>query len=69
LKQDAVPGRIIKGWFRPTRTGTFDIACAEICGLGHALMPAVLHIESPEEHAAWLGGTTAVAAADSRSHS
>lgn len=69
LKQDAVPGRMIKGWFRPTKTGTFDIACAEMCGLGHALMPAALHIESAEEHAAWLGEHTAVAAAAAGSRS
>ena len=38
LKQDAVPGRTITGWFHPTRTGTFDIQCAEICGIGHGVM-------------------------------
>ncbi|MCC6849885.1 MAG: cytochrome c oxidase subunit II [Deltaproteobacteria bacterium] len=69
LKQDAVPGRVITGWFRPTRTGTFDIACAEMCGIGHALMPAVLHVESAEAHAAWLGDRTTVAAASSESRS
>jgi cytochrome c oxidase subunit 2 len=69
LKQDAVPGRVIKGWFQPTRTGTFDIACAEMCGIGHALMPAVLHIESAAEHAAWLADPTTVAAAAPRSRS
>lgn len=69
LKQDAVPGRVVKGWFQPTLTGTFDIACAEMCGIGHALMPAVLHIESAEQHAAWLGEHATVAAADARSHS
>lgn len=69
LKQDAVPGRVIKGWFQPTRTGTYDIACAEMCGLGHALMPAVIHIESAEAHAAWLDGHTTVAAIETGSHS
>jgi cytochrome c oxidase subunit 2 len=54
LKQDAVPGRTITGWFEPVRRGEFDVACAEICGIGHALMPARVIVESPEEHAAWL---------------
>ena len=54
LKQDAVPGRVITGWFEPTRTGTYDIQCAEICGIGHGLMPARIVIESPEAHAAWI---------------
>ena len=54
LKQDAIPGREITGWFEPTRTGTFDIQCAEICGIGHGLMAARIVIETPDEHLAWL---------------
>jgi cytochrome c oxidase subunit 2 len=54
LKQDAVPGRVITGWFEATRTGTHDIQCAEICGIGHGLMGARIVIESPEQHAAWI---------------
>ena len=59
LKQDAVPGRFVTGWFRPTRRGTYDIQCAEICGIGHALMPARLTVETAEEHAAWYGSRSA----------
>jgi len=67
LKQDAVPGRTIRGWFRPTQAGVFDVQCAEMCGVGHALMPARIHIETAEQHAAWMATnpgipTTAVAA-------
>lgn len=54
LKQDAVPGRVIRGWFKPTKLGAYDVQCAEICGIGHGLMPARLVIESPEQHAAWI---------------
>jgi cytochrome c oxidase subunit 2 len=54
LKQDAIPGRVITGWFEATETGTYDIQCTEICGIGHALMPARIVIETPEEHAAWM---------------
>jgi cytochrome c oxidase subunit 2 len=54
LKQDAVPGRVISGWFEATRTGTHDIQCAEICGIGHGMMGARIVIESPEQHAAWI---------------
>ncbi len=53
LKQDAIPGRVIEGWFKPTLAGQFDIQCAEMCGIGHGLMPAKLYVEGPEEHAAW----------------
>jgi cytochrome c oxidase subunit 2 len=55
LKQDAIPGRIITGWFQATKTGTYDVQCAEICGIGHGMMAARIFIETPEQHAAWLG--------------
>ena len=54
LKQDAIPGRTIMGWFTPTLEGEFDVQCAEMCGIGHGLMAARIFIESPETHAAWL---------------
>ena len=54
LKQDAIPGRLITGWFEPTQTGEWDIQCAEICGIGHGLMGGRIHIESPAQHAAWM---------------
>jgi cytochrome c oxidase subunit 2 len=59
LKQDAVPGRVITGWFEPTKTGTYDIQCAEICGIGHGLMAGRIVIESPEQHAAWIAAQSA----------
>jgi cytochrome c oxidase subunit 2 len=54
LKQDAIPGRTITGWFKATAPGTHDILCAEICGIGHGVMGARIVIETPEQHAAWL---------------
>lgn len=54
LKQDAIPGREIVGWFKPIKTGTFDIQCAEMCGIGHGLMPARVVIEDAAQHAAWV---------------
>jgi cytochrome c oxidase subunit II len=54
LKQDAIPGRVVTGWFKPITTGEHDIQCAEICGFGHALMPGRVLIETPEAHAAWI---------------
>lgn len=49
LKQDAVPGRNIKGWFHVTEKGTFPIACAELCGSGHGTMGGVLHVVDQDE--------------------
>jgi cytochrome c oxidase subunit II len=54
LKQDALPGRVINGWFRPSRVGTYDIQCTQMCGLGHALMAGRIVVETPQQHAAWL---------------
>ena len=54
LKQDAIPGRVITGWWEATKTGTYDIQCVEICGIGHGMMAARIVIESPEQHAAWI---------------
>ena len=54
IKQDAIPGRTITGWFEPTQTGEHDLQCAEICGIGHALMPARVVVETPAQHAAWI---------------
>jgi cytochrome c oxidase subunit 2 len=54
LKQDALPGRTISGWFRPNRVGTYDIQCTQMCGLGHALMAGRIIVETSQDHAAWL---------------
>lgn len=44
VKQDAVPGMTVETWFVPKRTGDFDIACAEHCGLGHYRMRGQVHV-------------------------
>jgi cytochrome c oxidase subunit II len=54
LKQDALPGRTITGWFRPNRVGTYDIQCTQICGIGHGLMAGRVIVETEQQHAAWL---------------
>ena len=54
LKQDALPGRTISGWFRPNRVGTYDIQCTQMCGIGHGLMAGRIIVETPQDHAAWL---------------
>jgi cytochrome c oxidase subunit 2 len=63
LKQDAIPGRVITGWFQATQTGSYDIQCVEICGIGHALMPARIVIETAPQHAAWMASQSPVVVA------
>jgi len=54
LKQDVLPGRSIPGWFNATKTGTFEIVCAELCGFGHYNMRAFLNVHSAEEYQKWV---------------
>ena len=54
LKQDMVPGMTVPVWFQPTAEGTFEIACNQICGLGHYRMRAFLHLQESGEFASWL---------------
>ena len=56
IKQDAVPGMKIKVWFQPTKTGTFELGCAELCGLGHYRMRAVVTVHTQEEYDRWVAG-------------
>jgi cytochrome c oxidase subunit II len=53
-KMDAIPGMITYFWFTPTRTGTFDILCAELCGVGHPMMRGTFVIDTEADYAAWL---------------
>lgn len=54
IKQDALPGRTITRWFEATKTGQYDIACAEICGLAHANMKGTLYVDTQEQFLAYL---------------
>jgi cytochrome c oxidase subunit 2 len=49
IKQDAVPGMAIEVWFMPNRAGTYEIACAELCGLGHYRMKGALTVDDSQE--------------------
>jgi cytochrome c oxidase subunit 2 len=54
VKQDVIPGRTVALWFEATQTGVYEIACAELCGLGHYRMRAFLTVEEPAEFQTWL---------------
>ena len=53
-KMDMVPGMVTYFWFTPTRTGTFEILCAELCGAGHSHMRGKVVVEEESEYQAWL---------------
>lgn len=54
VKVDAVPGRVIRAWFRAEKTGTFYGQCSELCGGKHAFMPIAVRVVSDQEYAQWL---------------
>ncbi|HLS88138.1 MAG TPA: cytochrome c oxidase subunit II [Sphingobacteriaceae bacterium] len=54
IKQDAVPGRTIEVTFQPTRVGDMEIACAELCGVGHFAMRGDLKVMPQDEFDQWL---------------
>ena len=54
-KMDMVPGAVTYYWFIPTRTGTFDVLCFELCGLGHHEMRGTVVVEAVSGFEAWLG--------------
>ena len=54
VKQDAIPGIVQPVWFTPTKTGQWDIACSQLCGLGHYRMKGIYQIQTAEEYQAWL---------------
>lgn len=55
VKQDAVPGMEIRVWFQATTAGTYELGCAELCGLGHYRMRAVVTVHTEDEYRRWLG--------------
>lgn len=54
VKQDAVPGRVITIWFTPDRVGTYTLACAQLCGVGHYTMHGNVTVQTQAQFDAWL---------------
>ncbi len=59
VKQDALPGTTINVWFQATEEGDFEIACAELCGLGHYRMKGMVTVHSAEDYQRWLAEQSA----------
>jgi cytochrome c oxidase subunit 2 len=54
MKKDAVPGIDVSYRVTPNRLGSYPIVCAELCGLGHAVMRSQAVVDTPEKFDAWL---------------
>lgn len=61
VTQDAVPGMEVPIHFKPVKTNdgrTWDIACAQLCGLGHARMRGEIIVQTKQEFAKWMRENT-----------
>lgn len=66
IKQDVIPGLDIPVWFIPTVTTDemrqkvgkpdfeYEIACSQLCGLGHFRMRGFVNVKTDAEYKAWL---------------
>jgi cytochrome c oxidase subunit 2 len=54
IGQDAIPGSEIPIWFKPVKTGTYELVCAQLCGAGHYGMRATVVVDSEADYASWL---------------
>lgn len=54
LKHDVVPGRYYTAWFEAKTPGTYDLECAEYCGLDHSRMLGKIQVLSADEYRRWL---------------
>lgn len=65
VKQDAIPGMEVPVHFTPVRTNgkeIWEIACAQLCGLGHYRMKGRYHVQTKQEFDAWMAQQTPVVA-------
>ncbi len=73
VKIDTVPGTVNRMWFTPKETGTFEIGCAQHCGLNHYKMKGELRVLPGAEYEAWAAAASANSAqaydeADTQAH-
>jgi cytochrome c oxidase subunit II len=66
VKQDAIPGLSIPVWFIPTVTTAdmrqkvgkadfeYEIACSQLCGLGHFRMRGYIHVLTADAYQKWM---------------
>ena len=54
VKQDAIPGMTIPVWFIPNRIGEYEVACSQLCGLGHYRMRGFVSVKTEADFQTWL---------------
>jgi cytochrome c oxidase subunit 2 len=54
IKKDNVPGITTQAVITPTRLGSYQLICTELCGFGHATMRAFVHVVPQADFDRWL---------------
>ena len=50
---DFVPGQVSYIWAEPTKVGSYDLLCEELCGVGHYAMRGRVVVDDSDNYAAW----------------
>jgi cytochrome c oxidase subunit 2 len=58
LKKDIIPGKVRKAWFIANSPGTYDLFCAEYCGLDHSSMITAVKVYPQAEFDKWYAALT-----------
>lgn len=58
VKKDVIPGKKNTTWFKATEVGSFNMFCAEYCGLSHSYMYTEVVVLSLDDFIAWSNGGT-----------
>jgi cytochrome c oxidase subunit 2 len=54
VKMDLVPGMETYLWFTPTKTGTYEVLCEELCGIAHHTMRGAIVVDEQADFDAWV---------------
>ena len=57
MKEDVVPGRTTKQWFKAVKVGEYDVECAEYCGTDHSYMYSRIVVMPKAEYDAWFNSS------------
>jgi cytochrome c oxidase subunit 2 len=60
IKEDVIKGKITNLYFTAEVEGTYDIACAEYCGLNHSMMYSQVKVLPAEKFYKWYSSVDAI---------
>ena len=61
VKMDMVPGMVTYFWFKPTKLGTYNVLCEQLCGIAHFAMRGRVVVEEQKDYDAWLAAQSTYA--------